>query len=1129
MPERPQFDMFGEPEPPTATPAEEHHGSGLPDAAARARLEADLEVNLLVEAGAGAGKTTALAMRMVALVRSGRAPVDQLAAVTFTRKAAAELRERFQTRLEKDLTAARATEDDRLIDRLDRALRDIDRAFIGTIHSFCARLLRDRPLEAGLDPTFRETFAVEQDRHAREFFTAHVERLAADGDPSLAELEQIGLQPDQLRWVFQEVAAHADVDFPAEAVPRPDPGPARAELEHLLSEAWEIMPRTEPLEGWDEFQLTIRQLRFYRYVVGWDDDVRFLHAVADALAVVPRPKGYRWGSRQDLERARDLAGRLRAFAQEGTGGTLLRNWWAHRYPVALSFARRAAKVFETERIRTGALSFQDLLMLSARLLRSNAIARRELGERFRFLLIDEFQDTDPVQAEVLLLLASDPSDDERGVPDWRRVRPRPGALFVVGDPKQSIYRFRRADVTIYNQVKRRFREFGDIIELTTNFRSRPPIERFVNRVFRERFPEQATEQQAAFAEMNVVNPDGEQQGVFRYLLDRRQDERKHVELAAQDATRIASWIESRVANGERKPGDFLVLTRRKRHLTTYARAIEARNLPVQVTGAGINRAAELSELKLLLRALADPGDPVLTLAVLVGLFFGLEFEQLAAHVLDHGRSLDFTGPVGDPVGDVDHALATLHEYWRIVRGESADVAIARIMDRLGVLPYAAAGELGESRAGALLYVLETVRAAALGGDASLGGALAAIDAAIAADEAEAPLEPGRTDVVRVMNLHQAKGLEAPVVILAAPFEAFDYAPGLHVTRPEEGGAVGAIVMSERRWEWDRAVLACPLDWPEQEAAERAFEAAEGDRLLYVAATRAAEELLIADREERGRSQWQPLYPHLEEEYPLLDLPAASPPPRRRLERSSEEIVAEIERVEARRAELARPRWHAAPVRARVKSEPAEESVRPIHPGIPDPATADDGDALAPDDRDGMGWGRCVHSALEAAISGSAGDGLRAICRSLLLGEDRPVDVRGEPVEIEKLLATVEAVTRSDVWERASRAEPRLVEVPFSIRIPSQEYATLPGVRAEDVAVAPIQVVDGVIDLAFREPDGWVIVDYKSDSEGVGVPEERRRDYRAQVDLYSACWERLLGEAVSDRILLYTTDGTVDSW
>src|SRR5690606_15889218 len=228
-------------------------------------------------------------------------------------------------------------------------------------------------------------------------------------------------------------------------------------------------------------------------------------------------------------------------------------------------------------------------------------------------------------AVVLFRPAWDDVDESR----WTRVTPRPGALFVVGDPKQSIYRFRRADITVYNQVKERFEQFGAVLTLTANFRSRKPIETFVNRVFSGVFPPEATEHQAAFAPLAVAPRQGEPEGVFWYRVEPAQGGGRYsgARLAEPDSELVASWIRERIDRGERRPGDFMILTWTKSQLSTYARALEARNIPVQVSGSGVGVEEELAELVLLLRALADPGDPVLTLAVLHGLFFGLSFED----------------------------------------------------------------------------------------------------------------------------------------------------------------------------------------------------------------------------------------------------------------------------------------------------------------------------------------------------------------------------------------------------------------------------------------------------------------------------------------------------------------------
>ena len=1132
----PQIDLFGDSRPIAEKPVPmvpQHPGHGLPDGPERARIVVDLDANLLVEAGAGAGKTTEMVNRMVALVGAG-SPVERIAAVTFTRKAAAELRERFQTSLEKELRRIRDTGNEQATRIVDRALREIDRAFIGTIHAFCARLLRERPLEAGVDPSFRETFAIEQDRLRHEFFAHHIERLAAAGDAGLAQLAHVGLRPDQLRRLFEELTEHGDVEFPVESVERPDPAEARQALDELLDDALQLMPDEEPDRGWDNLQSTIRRLRFYRDVVGWDDDIRFLHVLAENLAAMPRATYRRWASGSGvIDVVKQLATRFRNYADVGgEGGRVLRQWWAHRYPIAIAFARQAAHAFEGERLRTGALSFQDLLICTARLLRDNPNARLDLGERYRHILVDEFQDTDPMQAEILFLLASPPDNDGDGSLDWRRVVPRPGSLFVVGDPKQSIYRFRRADITIYNQVKRRFEDVGGVVSLTANFRSGPPIEVLVDRVFAERFPPIATEHQAAFAPLQVQKASEAGQAVYSYRVEKPGDRPREAELADRDAARVASWIESRIAERSRRPGDFLVLTRKKKHLATYAREIEARNLPVQVTGGGVGIENEMSELRLLLQALADPGDPTYTVATLIGLFFGLDYEQLAVHVLDCGGRLQFTEPPPEPETAVEQALAKLHAWWATSRSEPADVFVSRLVYELGLLQYAAAGDLGESRAGALLFVLEAVRGEALQGDASLRGAIGAIDAALGTEDAEAPLEPGRADAVRVMNLHQAKGLEAPVVILAAPFGEWRPAPTLHVTRKESGVAEARIVVAERRWRFNDTVLARPLDWPEHEDAERAFDEAERDRLLYVAATRAQDELLISRYPDASESPWSPFEPHLAG-FPILELPVRPKPQREHLGVSAEHVLALVAETNAHRQTLATPSWEAAAVRTRVKTDTAivEAPAGPDRAGNASTAGIAPQSALhqAPEDADdeaGMAWGRLVHEALEAAGRGAAGDALAAQCRTILLAvEDPQIDEHDEPVDLDRLIDVVTSVTGSDIWRRASAADTMLVEVPFSIALPLSDYRAV----ASDERTAAVQVIDGVIDLAFREQDGWVIVDYKSDRDGKGVTSEVLVTYKRQVELYAQCWTRLTHEAVRERAILFTTDSEVESW
>ena len=188
---------------------------------------------------------------------------------------------------------------------------------------------------------------------------------------------------------------------------------------------------------------------------------------------------------------------------------------------------------------------------------------------------------------------------------------------------------------------------------------------------------------------------------------------------------------------------------------------------MQVTGAGVGVEEEIQELEALLECLIDPSNPVAVVAALVGLFFGLDYERLVQHRID-GGSFDAMRPGNRGHPDVLEALRTLHAWWRASNGSAGRRLRGRSGERARPHALCRLGGPGSLRAGALVYALEAIRAAAVAGESSLPGALAALSAAFDLNEAEAPLEPGRPDVLRLMNLHQAKGLEARVVVLADP-------------------------------------------------------------------------------------------------------------------------------------------------------------------------------------------------------------------------------------------------------------------------------------------------------------------------------------------------------------------------
>ena len=1042
------------------------------DSAARTRILEDLDTCLLVEAGAGSGKTTSLVGRMLELVVRGE-PVERIAAVTFTRKAASELRERFQIELERATRDAQPGSE--RAERLHRALRELDRAFLGTIHSFCARLLRERPLEVGLDPAFHEVKEEDWEILQQTFWARWLERARRDGNADLRTVQALGVDPRELYAAFKSVVDFPDVAFELKESALPDASACRRELEKLLERASAMLPREEPVDGWDSLMRLVRRLSTQRRVHDWKDVAAFCSIVERMKASHCELVQKRWSSEKDGKlRAKQLGEDFATFL-EVQAADLLRCWREHRYPFVMRLLLAAAKDFERERQATGQLGFADLLLLTARLLREHANVRDELGERWRRLLVDEFQDTDPVQAEVCLLLSS----DSAGGSDWRKVVPRPGALFVVGDPKQSIYRFRRADIQIYELVKRRFETFGGVVALTENFRSVHPVGVLVNSHFAGIFPSSGTPEQAPFSEMRTRHEPTEGEGVRLYTVC--PDARNKNALFEEDAGLLASLIEQRIRSGSHAAGDFLILTPVREPIEYYARALAERNIAVSTTGAALPREHELRELLIVLHAIADPENPVLVAAALEGMFFGLTPADLYEARIARQR-FSITHPPNEAATAAAPALGQLHEWWKVSQRQAADVLFERILDDTGLLIHAAVQPLGDARAGALLHLVEALRAAATTGASAVTDAMAHIESLLIAEAPDAPLRPGRLDAVRIMNLHKAKGLEARVVILAAPMKEAKHEPKAYVRRGDDA-AHGWLTITA-----GDVVVAQPPDWERMAAEEDRFLGAEHGRLLYVAATRARRELLVArcqkvkkgPGKEYQASKWSPLEPEIATLGTELSIEMTAAPGRRVVERSAEEMRLAIALVEQRRAAA-----RASSLGAKTVTESAKAELD------------GDGGFRLPSSRGlGAAWGRAVHRVLEAAGRGRHGEALAAFIAAVALEEG--FDARSTA----QLADLVEAVRRSATWKRIMSGAAPMLELPI-----------MQVTGAGDDRV----LVEGVIDVALAEPDGWLVVDWKTDVVDDAGWAPRLSAYEKQVGAYARMLTELSGRPANAQV------------
>jgi ATP-dependent helicase/nuclease subunit A len=533
-----------------------------------------------------------------------------------------------------------------------------------------------------------------------------------------------------------------------------------------------------------------------------------------------------------------------------------------------------------------------------------------------------------------------------------------------------------------------------------------------------------------------------------------------------------------VGHERRRWGDFLVLTRFKKHVPIYAAALDALQIPTVVSGTATFAASRtVAALADLLRALADPDDGVTLVGVLRGPLFGVSDQLLFRH-RQHRWPLMLTAPLPDDAsGPVADALRALRAMYRQTRTMPVPAALGRIMETTGLLALGAAMTPGGAEAGDLLHAIDRVRRITEDGG-TLAEAAEALEQDLESSEIESvPLEAGREDVVRVMNLHKVKGLEAAVVFLADPLG--DRAPSAEVRVTRDGPqALGYFQMTRRRGEHGVDVLAEPAGWTEHAAAELRFLEAERKRLLYVAATRARDLLVIGHHAGSTKGFWQPFAPYLAGATPL-HVPATVPLDVRRLA----DVGAAVR-------DTAAARRHAALESARQPSWSVESVTSTAHHAGPPGHPLAPGRTREPDT--GMAWGTLVHALLEHAMRGPYRDRLHLQRLATWLTVDKP-DLRRV---VPEALDTVERVMDSDLWQGAQGAPECLTEVPFAVK------------GDED---APPRVLYGVIDLAFRTPEGWHIVDYKTDQ--ATLPEMTER-YAGQVRAYVEPWAQLIGDRVA---------------
>ncbi len=1152
----------------------------MQDAEARRRIREDLDTTFVVEAAAGTGKTTALIGRIVAAVAAG-GRLERMVAVTFTEKAAGEMKIKLRDELER----ARRDADTATEARFVRALSELELAFVGTIHGFCGEMLRERPVEAEIDPLFTVCSDDEVERLVNQTFDTWFGQALHDPPPGVARvlhMKRWGRDTgprELLRDAVRKLVEHRDFPTPWSRPP--------FEREVRLLEALEVLRELGELATKPDLpdnHLTKSIAAIWRFAQ--DADARL-------GAIDARPEEARERARrQTLDR---LEADLRDFGRKSQGHWRWKGYGAQfaglprdevlqkrdeAYQVVRRFVEDAEmdlaaalqaelwpRVAEYERRKrsAGQLDFLDLLVETRELLRTRSDVRTELQQRFTHIFVDEFQDTDPVQVEVLFLLAaSDPQMD-----DWRKVRLTPGKLFVVGDPKQAVYRFRRADLAVYEHAKASVLwAGGEVLELSTSFRAVPSLQRTVNHAFKARM--EGAEHQAKYVPLSphraarneqpsiVVAPIPHPYGDFgtKYFVGA---------LERSSAESICAFVHWLVTESgwtvQDRPiawGDIALLFTRLssawRDVTSpYVQGFAQRGVPHILHGGRTFYAREeIAALRQVCAAIEWPDDPLAVYSVLRGPFFGIDDPTLLSY-----RSI-----ARDKVGREHHAFHPFADRstWEL---GAAERAVGTALDVLGELhvqrnrrPIAdtVTSFLEATRGTATLSFwpspkqtlsnvdrfVEHARRMDGRGATSFRAFISWVDAqSERAGSQESGMVREGDEGVRLMTVHKAKGLEFPVVVLCDP------------TAKETRDEPSRHVDAERKLWAMPLCYATPADVRTHQAEALSADLAERVRIAYVAATRATELLVVPApgdgpiEESWLKTLYNGLYPTPEE------AEAMRPGPGCPTFEGQDTVLERSEKVARAVSMTVRPGLHRTadgveavwwdPTALKLHGEGGAEMRRRV---LLEPQ----GEGAAPSTETHTSWVQTRAATLERASAASEvvrtvsalsaerapeGRGV-AVLSTGAWTPKRPMGARFGTL-VHAALAEVPFDASRELIDAVTRAQGNLLGAPEA----EQGAAVEAVVRAfahplierahhasEHRREVPIferlpdgTLVEGVIDLAFREDDAfgrtkWIVVDYKTDLDAVGAHDT----YVVQVETYARAIESATGTATEGILL-----------
>ena len=1149
----------------------------MTDKEARERIvnKESLSRNIFLNAGAGSGKTESLVRRVLTLIENG-STMDSIVAITFTKEAARMFYDRIGRELKKAAEGATASGETARAELLEKALASIDQAFFGTIDSFCRKLLMEHPQEAGISSRFipleREA---EQEAFCMELFTA-MQRTQTPVTlwKQYNELRNFGIGTGDFMHMIK--TGWGVASFTLDPGPTPTPCVIDDDLyDECEREAkWLIKFLEEHFVGENcrcsQFSKTNTEaLEKIKRGLGYDERVAAFRAVTKLNEFVPKlPQ-----SKQLKELMQMAAGnsalklRLENIGRlANAAAPTLESFAKDKYYKSILFMESFCTYVQEEMEERGLATFDSCLLAAVKMLRIDAKQNGDLTSyiqsRYHHFLVDEYQDTSSLQSELFFRLAAQEMDD-----DWRKIKLKPGALFIVGDEKQAIYRFRGGDVDNYQAVRELFEadDNCDVLQLSCNFRSSAPMTAWFNEVFCDdrflgkKFPIiEPSDKQSRFGEQS-----GTIDGVYKFqVIGTKSGTKSSAKVPGNEEEQILKLIrdllDKRIFKYDHKTqttytqpitySDIMIITANKPSLKKYIQLLSQNGIPYSV--AGNSRLAGnpvLPMMERLLKAALYPGDRFLKYECLLNPPFSLTEREVyqyttkgegasAAKAFELLNTVTAKAKFDRPSALFRQMIQWLQS-WRwldVTEGDSMDT---------------------------LYYGLELIRAEEASGKLrNAEELLIFIDKQLrnGGYEYEMATEE-RSRGIKLLNLHKSKGLEAPVVILADAKPVSEHDVTLCRDFQSRTVYIGSINKTNEFGKKINEIVGTPQFKAHTDAEAEQLNK-EQIRLRYVAATRAENVLLIpeyyknlgtngiataGDREDGRWEDYLKATANGVAEYPFTTVTAAGAQVQSTVAGSAAgpdvKIVSMLEGsfVSAKSYETLNPsKVQLIETGEQIADDTAAEDCEPVKAAMADEGSEDGSSDDAALIRTPEAWravpatvlGTAVHRLMQAMVDRRYqmvdADHWNQVTKAILAEEAVEDEVREAAEEILNNVAkamcdggyvqTVEDEELAkcpwipqdlpkDLMEELRGADEVYTELPFSLYLPAQSSMLQELAKSIQIDVDSDGFINGIMDLIYYKDGQWIICDYKTNYHREGL----YGHYEGQLLLYREIAKKLL--------------------